>query len=301
MLNLKTNQMFIISIVGNPPAAKDCWFIGDKFLEQTFSTFTDIRNEGNAGKINKTYTFDYYNVDYFAEHPLSTSRNTISNIRNAVVKALNKYKNKLPRLLVILPEDDILKFINHFSYGVSRITGRYLNWLITEIDKLVSGRREELRKRKAGSVGGSEPKIIWGRMMDRPNISYNDMLAVRIKYNSILEDILANKRNHYILDVSKEVVHPLNFMYNNQINASGRNDFWLAIDRQLELFDYDKTPFVPVPSQPPYAQEQRASHNCMEKPIAVTQPLRAVRPEQHQNVRQDTCQRKFNSYSFHRK
>ena len=84
--------------------------------------------------------------------------------------------------------------------------------------------------------------------MDRPNLSYNDMLAVRVKYNKILENILAGKRNHYIMDMSNDVVHPWNFMYNNIINARGKDDMWHAVDHLIEEFDYRKENFLPIPS-----------------------------------------------------
>ena len=82
-------------------------------------------------------------------------------------------------------------------------------------------------------------------MMDRPNRTYNDMLAVRTKFNRILQEIISGKNNHFYLDVNDVVVHPLHFTYNNRINARGKTVFWCEIDKNLELFDYHKIELLP--------------------------------------------------------
>ena len=234
-------------VAGNPPTQKDCWFIGDEFLTSAYKGFMAMRVDANDGKIPQPYTYDYYNVHFYHGHPLDLKSNALANIRNAVIEGLNENKHKLPRFLVIIPKDDILKCVNYFSYGISMITGRCLNWLITEIDKIIDGRKDQLRKRKPGLVGHNEPKVLWVKMMNRPNIGYDDLLACRGKFNTILKDLLTSRHHHYIMDVSKEVVHPLNFIANNKINARGLDDFWNALDQQIKRFDYNKGNFDPLP------------------------------------------------------
>ena len=242
----------IILISGAIKAIKDCWLIGDSFLQDVYKTFMDMKTDAKDGKCPMPYLYEYYNISYFVENPLSGKYNTLSNLSNSIVRGLNtktkaEVDYQLPRFIIMLPEDDILKFINFFMYGVSTITGRCLNWLINEVDRSIEARNDELRRKRAGTVTPNEPKFIWITMMDRPNISYNDMLACRGKYNGILENLLANKQNHFILDISKEIVHPANFFRNKRINTRGKLALWKEIDKNLEDFDYRRKSAVRKP------------------------------------------------------
>ena len=87
----------------------------------------DIKVNAKDNRSEKLYAYDYYNVKFYAQNPLDPSKNVLANIRNQLVKAMNEHKERLPRLLIIFPEDDILKFINFYTYGVSTITGKCLS------------------------------------------------------------------------------------------------------------------------------------------------------------------------------
>ena len=87
-------------------------------------------------------------------------------------------------------------------------------------------------------------------MMSRLNMTYNDLMAVRHKYNGILNDLLAQRKNHYILDYNKEVLHPINFLPNNQLNVTGKEDLWNVIDRKMEIFDFNKNTLLPKTAEP---------------------------------------------------
>ena len=187
----------------------------------------------------------------------------------------------------MLPEADILQFINYYAFGVSRITGQCLHWLVSEIDKLIEARKDELRKRKAGVVITNEPKFVWVKMMNRPNITYNDMLAVRGKYNAILEEVVSQKRNHYVLDINAHISHPLNFLAINKINARGKDDLWAAIDRNVEKFDYHRKSDIKLP-------------DTAAKAVASVHPFQQQFPNRHRNDKQhfmhkssDTFDRSF--------
>ena len=174
-------------------------------------------------------------------------KNVLARIFNSLVEGLNRNKGNdpLPRLLVVIPDADILKFINHYTYGVSAITGRCLNWLITNMDRVIEAKKEQLQKKKAGAVAANEPKIIWVKMLDTPNMTYSDLMACRKKYNAILDDILAQKRNHYVIDINDEMYHISHFLWSNTLNARGETRFWREIDQLLEAFDYNREKLLP--------------------------------------------------------
>ena len=169
--------------------------------------------------------------------PLENHRNILVNLLNCVICGLNtkvdadKNNYQLPRFIVMIPEDDILCFINYFAYGISMISGRCLNWLINEVDQVIEARKDHLCRRRGGTVNLSEPKIIWLAMMNRPNTSYDNMLAVHGKYNRNLKELVAQRINHYYLDMTKQVV---------EYNGRGKDVFWMELDRILEEVDDHK-------------------------------------------------------------
>ena len=204
-----------------------------------------MKIEAKDGKAPCPYIYEYYNVAHYAENVLSPNQNVLVNLLNSLIAALNDHGKYLPRFIIMLPEDDILCFVDYFAYGVSALTGRCLTWLVNQLDRCIDAHKDQLRRKNPGDIVANEPKIVWVKMMDRPDIAYNDMLAIRNKYNKILEEILASKKNHYIMDVGKDVVHPVHFMQNNNLNTRGKNAFWNVVDRNIELFDYHKIHLLP--------------------------------------------------------
>ena len=237
-------------------------------MEKTYNAFQEMKIVAIDKQHPMPYLYNYYNVSFHNEMKFLAGRNALANIRNSLVSALNEKKNKLPRFIVIIPDDDILKFINYYAFGISTIMGKCLNWLITEVDRLISARKDALCHRKPGAVLPNEPKIVWCKMMDKPNMTYNDMMVVHGKYNRILEEILTQYQGHYILDYSKEVVHPVNFSQQNDINARGKEDMWNVIDRKLEIFDFNKDYLLP------HTAYFNTSHI----------PVQRVKPEQHTRI-----------------
>ena len=228
------------------------------------------------------YIYQYYNIRRFTIDLFSKTANMMANVVNALIEAINE-KTKLLRFVVVVPDADILRFINFFSTCVSMITGKCLNWIINCMERIIDARKNEFRKKKPGSIAPNEPKIIWVKMLDRPNKEFNDLLSVRDKYNSILEDLLSTRCNHYIMDVNEEVCHPLHYTFHNTLNDRGKNVFWEIIDCQIEEFDYHKAILRPqaiirpkthsgqehiptvtiLPVQPTVRRESEGSGSCI--------------------------------------
>ena len=131
---------------------------------------------------------------------------------------------------------DILRFLDHYEYGISVLSGKCINWVVTNMERAIESRKEQLKRQKPGAVVPSEPKFIWVKMFNKVN-GQSKMLAVRKRYNNVLEDILATRKHHYIMDVNEVMAKTDNFTSNNFINVRGKETFWREIDRQLELFD----------------------------------------------------------------
>ena len=152
----------------------------------------------------------------------------------------------MPRFILVVLDMDILCFINYFGFGVSQIIGKCLNWLIKNIDIIIESRKDDLRHRKPGALHSSEPKLVWMKIFQRPNMKENQFHQVQDKFNNILEDILSTKKGHYIMDISPHISFPANFFPRSSIlNARGKDVFWLKTDCMLEEFDYNKNLIIP--------------------------------------------------------
>ena len=238
-----------LTISGYEEAQRDLWMVGDSFLEQTYHAFQQLKTKARDGKQEIPYMQDYYNIDKFTQGQLSSNKNVPARLVNSLVDALNTHSTKMLRIILVVPDQDLLHFINYYKFGISQIIGNCLNWVVCNMVKIIDAHKDILRHKKLGSLTASEPKIIWIKMPNCPN-GQSNLLSVCGKFNNILEDVLAERKNHYIMDVNNEVAQTAYFTPFNHINDRGMETFWLSIDRMIETFDYNKDALKSMPSKP---------------------------------------------------
>ena len=110
--------------------------------------------------------------------------------------------------------------------------------------RATDAKKDDLKRKKPGSVIPTEPKFIWVKMLNRVN-GRSDFLALRSKFNDVLEEVLAQKDQHYIIDLVQVMADHSYFDMNNFINGEGAKRFWIEIDKTLENFDMKKTTLKP--------------------------------------------------------
>ena len=62
--------------------------------------------------------------------------NILSRIYNSFVSALNKHA-KLPLLVVIVLDDDLIEALVYTNVGVSPLLGMWFEWLATQLDAAI--------------------------------------------------------------------------------------------------------------------------------------------------------------------
>ena len=159
-------------------------------------------------------------------------------------RGLNEYVH-LPRMVIIVPDADLLRFFNHYTFGITEIAEHCINWLIVTMERGIEARKDALRRRRQGAVNPNEPKVIWIKMLNRVN-GTSKMMKFRHKFNDALEQMLANRKCHYIMDVSEVLASPQNFTDRNLINARGKEVFWREVNKVIEDFDKQKISLRPV-------------------------------------------------------
>ena len=221
-------------------AQKDLWIVGDKFVSDVFHTLPKLRNALREAHRQIPYIYEYYNITCFTQNPVAVNDNTVACILNSVMKALND-NTKIPRIILIIPDYDILRYIGFFGFGESHVIGSTLNWLICNVENTIDSKREEFRKKKPGALHNSEPKVIWMKIFDRP-IDARGTVTSATKFNNLLEELVMPKRYHFTLDISAELVpEPINFLpHSSQLSHRGAELLWSAVDHAIEDFDFQR-------------------------------------------------------------
>ena len=225
-------------------AVKDVWLVGDKFLRSVYPSLVAMLRESQITN-DKLYLYQYFNVrSYFLENECST--NALLRIQNAFIHAINKNK-RLPRFIIIFTDDDLMKSMGkkYADYGMGRAIGKLIDKVTSFVDRVTSTKRTDMYYRKPGSICASEPKFVWVKMIERYNKDENVFQALRQKYNSLLEEAIAPRRHNYIVDVSKKV-NKTAFDRNGELNVTGVINFWLELDKQIELFDKQQITLKPM-------------------------------------------------------
>ena len=193
-----------------------------------------IWNNPRSSAETEPYLHQYYNVRGLHDTSPFSKENVSCKIINALIKKLNETQH-LPRMLVIIPDGDLLHSYDHFEYGTSTVIGRCIDGLITQIDAEIDGKKNALKYKRPGVISLLEPKIIWVRMLNRPGV--NKILNLREKFNAILEQCLAESRTGYIMDPSAELLQRNMFDRRNNITHEGWVIYWRHINMKLKQFD----------------------------------------------------------------
>ena len=187
-----------------------------------------------------------FNVDCFTTHPMSLTKSAPARLLNAFIKALNEKDCKsLPRLVIFVPDWDLVKNINFYKSGAKRAFDAVLKWIMHNANRAIQSKKDSLAHKKPGSVTPSEPKIIWVKMIERIGGEYDKALSVRYRFNAALEDQLADHKHHYILDIGKNIADPNYLSARNQLNDDGMHRYWRELDRLIDLFEQDHDNFKP--------------------------------------------------------
>ena len=233
----------------NVKAKEDIWFIGDVFIKDSIDALFALKKAAIVKKQPPPCIFQWFNVN-----GLHVSANcaikSASRFINPLVHALNEEPH-LPKYIVIVPDKDILYFLNGKNNTSAMAIGSYLHYTIKQIDMYIDRRKTDLCDKKPGAVDPDHtiPKIVWVRMLQRPASNRKELYLLRGKSNSILEERLfdGNAESHFILSIEVQERH---FDFTGDLTATGKAEFWKEVNRGLQKFDKKEITLKP-----------RSSHN----------------------------------------
>ena len=187
-------HFFILFITDKIEAAKALWIVGDDFVEELSYTLramkapTDSRIDANRRELaqqQEPYIHKQYNVDTFTNTKNFVRENALARFNNAWMKALD-VNPILPKIMVIMFGEEILKMLNYQGYGISVMIGKCIYWMIDKLSQAIETRKDALRRVRQGALSNGEPHIVWVPMLNKPPGS-DRFKTNREKFNDILE------------------------------------------------------------------------------------------------------------------
>ena len=134
--------------------------------------------------LNHFYLKTTFNIEKFSWTRLD-SGNILSRLFNNLVRAINA-KILLPKVVIIVINNDILREIHFNGFGISRILGICIEYLIKSIHQLLINHKNTLL---AKAVKFKYPTILWVLLPGHNNFTNNatrSKLAAAIEKSALL-------------------------------------------------------------------------------------------------------------------
>ena len=192
------------------------------------------------------YIYEYFNVFCFFTSHRQFQNNIIARVQNAIVKAFNR-REKLPKYIIMILNSDLLESTNHFTYGVKSMLVRWVSYLSKFIEKCISICKEQLFKIHPGAVVGANPRVVWVKMINKPQVPPTDacyrIQLLTHKFNTVIDDLTKAKRgNHTMMIRALEDPH---FLPTGYLNQFGQMQFWKEFDYHFKRFDRREITLLP--------------------------------------------------------
>ena len=187
------------------------------------------------------YVHEQYTVkSYDRDNSTPETENPLAQMHNALVRAFNENaRYPLPCMIVLIIGDEFFKMINHFDFGISHMIGKCLDWLISNIERLVYTRKLDLFHRRPGSVDYFEPKIIWLKMIEENHPGkFRPTAMLSRKFNAILEQALCQSEFSFIMKSIQ--FNRVFYDRNDKLNHDGCIAFWRHVSGMIKEFDKQK-------------------------------------------------------------
>ena len=204
---------------------EDVWIIGDSFVGATADHY--FQNAGNRRDfyIKKMYdTAVMFNNKHF-------DACLLSRVRNVLVHAVNN-RDRLPKAIVLVLDNDMIRFAGHDYVGTEIILKEYINWLATNMQEVLQEYKNKLTE-KCKKEG--YPRILWVESPLHCNFEDNHL---RRKYNMCLYETLNEYDDVMPIKLKKEwhTENP-NYFSNNRFTGAGLDKYWASIDSSFRHWE----------------------------------------------------------------
>ena len=220
----------ILYVLGKIRGIDKLWFLGDVFVLNTYSRYCHQQPE------EEFYIKRNFEVSaYMSNKNNSLDQNMVSRYRNLLVGILAE-QIILPKLLVVVPDDDLITYVNHQTAGLTKILDRVINWLMKEYSHIIDAQKDYLPvKAKRNHL----LQIVWIEAPHHDNFMDIDN-EMRAKFNACLRTIGKLYDNVSVLEL-KKIWDPTDsnlFLKDAyRFTADGMKAYWKAVDHMMQFCD----------------------------------------------------------------
>ena len=175
------------------------WFVADNFIARTFRAHFQKYQPKNG---------DLYAKNNFEITPHCNSRfasaqgNMLERLQNCLAAAINGNKDGLlPKYIVVVLDDDLIKFLGFMEEGVATLLGTWMEWIAKQFGDLIQKRLEQLPVKSSKIV----PFIYW---VAAPNHSFFSKQTnnLRTKFNLSLESVIRSYSNMRVIKIKERAL-----------------------------------------------------------------------------------------------
>ena len=201
-------------------------------MAKTFGPyFQDIHHEDQT----TGFMHNHYDILGFCSGSLTRdmkNRNIMGRVHNNLVAAINQH-TLLPKVVLLVFENDWLRSINHQCKGISTILYKCLHWLANEIKRLTVAYKEKLPTKSR--------KFKYPHFMLVPAV-YHDQFGIENiyheKFNDCLQDVLEDFREMSSLELHTWDRSDFSTCgENGQLTSHGNKKYWIAVNDAYQAWD----------------------------------------------------------------
>ena len=237
MLNVIELYVFRI-IAGNVPAYETIWIFGDRFVSESRNTIRRLFNMGNpsndlihsANRYN-SHIAEKYGVKIFTTTDQQLNRSALGRLCNNMATAINS-NSPLPKYILVVIEDNLIRCVNYCKPGVSLIFGRIIQWLADQYHSMLIDRKNAL---PAKCVKDLWPQIFWVGLPYHQSFRNGQ---TRFKFNQSLDNVIPLYNEMRVLKIRRR------WNYNDssvsrigEITPAGHSTYWSGIDKALQFWE----------------------------------------------------------------
>ena len=209
--------------------------MGDEFLTKAEGFLKGQKDSSNY-PVDSLFTKDNFDLKIFAGSSLDHFRSPLGRMRNQLVKAIQQ-EILLPKLVVVIPDVDLINAIPYEGYGISDIYGRIVHWLAAEYNKIIECHKDNLQNK---SLKEDYPQFVWFPPPQNKNFSEN---ALRSKFAKSVKASLHIQRNHMMLKLIKIWTYDNdNLATNSSYTPEGFRKFWASVDSAITFWANNLAP-----------------------------------------------------------
>ena len=216
-------------ITGKVRGYEEIWFFGDNFGFRSYLEHFNERDPANYdGYVKMQYSMKGFFTNKFTHH----DQNAVSRLCNVIAKAIQD-RTLLLKIMVIVPDDDLITYVNINNYGFTKAMTRIVDNIMKQHTKYVEIQKDFLPERSKRPL---LPQIIWIQAPLHDNFHNNND---RTKFNKILAEVAQLHPNTSALAL-KKVWDPSDtrlYVAHSRFTSLGLTTYWAAIDKTIKFAD----------------------------------------------------------------